>query len=229
MSDLTVTNTLTAGTPENVGDVQENFTDVVTWANGNIDSDNFTATTNQTLGLSETGTSRRGKSIIATEQTTTSTTYTTLTTPDRVQNIVLPTDGLLCVAFQGMWKESVVSTARAAIFVGATQLKIANDRTNAVPIVQEAALGVANQYKALSTTASGLNGAAGDATGYTGDVTTGQVVGVAINASSSTVASGPCYIHAAAGTYTVSVQFKVSSGTFTAKERKLWVWTQGFG
>lgn len=35
-------------------------------------------------------------------------------------------------------------------------------------------------------------------------------------------------LFAAAGTYDVSVQFKSSSGTVTAKERKLWVWTMGF-
>jgi hypothetical protein len=228
VSDLVIPNTLTPGTPEDVSDVQDNFTAVTTWANGNIDGDNLTTATNQALGLNETGTVRRGKSIIATEQSTTSTSYTTLTTPDRVQNVVLPTDGLIFVALQAMWKESVNAAARAAIFVGSDQLKVAASNT-ANPAVQEAQCQMAaDTYGNLVAYPAGLSGGAAGtvATGYVADVTTGQAVGTAFAAGE---AFGFTTIFAAAGTYTISIQFKTSSGTLTAKNRKLWVWTQAFG
>jgi hypothetical protein len=68
---------------------------------------------------------------------------------------------------------------------------------------------------------------------YTGDVTTGQAVGIAgvahlnlANAGTITMGSGawggPCYIFGlAAGAYKISVQFKASSGKVTAKKRRL--------
>jgi hypothetical protein len=40
---------------------------------------------------------------------------------------------------------------------------------------------------------------------------------------------GVCYVFAAAGTYDVSVQFKASSGSITAKSRKLWVSSVDYG
>lgn len=43
MSTLALTHTLTGGTNENVNQVQTNFTDVRTWANGNVDDTNFLA------------------------------------------------------------------------------------------------------------------------------------------------------------------------------------------
>lgn len=76
------------------------------------------------LGLSQTGDVRRGKSIIATEESRTNTSYGLLATPDRVQSVVLPTDGLLRVTFSALWKEASLGAARAAIFVGGSQLKV---------------------------------------------------------------------------------------------------------
>lgn len=223
MSDLNLTNTLTAGTPEDVGDVQENFVDIVTWANGNIDGDNLTAATNQALALNETGTVRRGKSIIATEESRTNVAYGTLTTPDRVSNIVLPTDGLLYIAFQAMWKESSSGAAKAAIFIGSDQLKIAT--AAAAPAVQETGLGVtANNYIPLASAGLGLAIPSSFSAAYTGHVTTGQVVGV-----NDTGRNGWVTVFAAAGTYTISIQFKASTGSVTAKERKLWVKAEAFG
>lgn len=226
MSELPLTNTLTPGTNEDVADVQENFQDVLDWANGNIDGDNFTAATNQALGLNETGTVRRGKSIISTEETTTSASYTLLTTPDRVSNVVLPTDGLIAIAFQGMWKETNNNTARAAIFIGATQMKGSLANTAAPNVLEAAINSTVNNYASIGSFGGGLTTAT-NTTAYTGDVTTGQVVGV--NALTVAGTQGVCYVFAAAGTYTVSVQYKTSAGTASVKNRKLWVWTQAFG
>lgn len=166
-----------------------------------------------------------GKTIIATEESRTNTAYGLLTTPDRVRNVVLPTDGLIAISYQAMWKESVIDAARVAIFVGANQLK--RPSTGTVPVVQDAGMtgiGTANVYNLVAASHKGLVSAASSA-GYTGDVTTGQIMG---GATSADQFGGPCYVFAAAGTYDISVQFKASSGSVTAKERKLRVWVQPF-
>jgi hypothetical protein len=205
--------------------------------NGNLDDANIAPaglsaaslalTEQQKLGLNDGAQVGRGKSIIATTESRSNVAYGTLTTPDQVSGLVLPTDGLIVVTYQATWQESVNGAARAAIFVGATQLKLA-DSTAAAPVVQEASLacGTANIDKPLSSHTAGLSGPIGapNATVYSGDVTTGQLVGL----TGAGGASGAVSVFAAAGTYTVSVQFKSTSGSVTAKNRKLWVWTIGF-
>lgn len=195
----------------------------------NVTNDKLAATLADKVGVTTTATTRRGKTIVATEETVTSTSYTTLTTPDTVSSIVLPTDGLIFVGFQGMWKESVSGAARAAIFLGTDQLKLADNNATAAPAVQETSLsagGAADLYKPLATSQLGLMGNSSAGTAYTGDVTTGQIIGML--GPSSTYYAGVVPLFAAAGTYSVSVKFKSSSGTVTAKNRKLWVWTMGF-
>jgi len=169
------------------------------------------------LGLSDGSNVRRGKAIISATESRSNTAYGLLTTPDRVSGIVLPTDGLILVGYQATWQESVLGAAKAAIFVGANQLKQAQSASNA-PVVQEttASGSSANLDAPLATGASGLQPYVATS-GYTGDVTTGQILG-----------QGMTRIFAAAGTYDISVQFKASSGSVTAKNRKLWVMSMGF-
>lgn len=166
--------------------------------------------------------SSRGKSIIAATESRTNTSYATLTTPDIVRNIVLPTDGLIKVAFQGTWQNSVSTAGRAAIFVGSNQLKLSTNGTPN-PVAQEANGGnVTNSDGSLVTAAWGLMSS--NQSSYSGDVTTGQVIGV----NDTLPAAGPVYLFAAAGTYDISIQYKSTSGSITAKNRKLWVWTEPF-
>ena len=201
------------------------------------------------LGVDEGATKRRGKSIITAAESRTNTAYGLLTTPDRVQNIVLPTDGLIVVAYQALWQESVLGAARAAIFLGANQLKVQQQGVT-LPATQAAATGAtlgASKYAPLTTYPAGLISPTTFNLDHGSDVTTGQALGmVSMNASVTNatvelggsvqsfsvgdyqIFGGPCFIFAAAGTYDVSVQFKATSGSVTAKERKLWVWTLGF-
>ena len=218
-------------------DVLNTLTALVNLVNGNLDdanmaaagltSDSLITALAQQLGVSDSGAVRRGKSIIATEETRTVNSYATLTTPDRVQNVVLPTNGLLFVAYQAEWKASAGAvTGRAAIFLGANQLKESQAGTNAAPVAQSAASGgTADQWKPLSTEQYGLVTASGSVA-YTGDVTTGQALGA--TGEGPTWGGGACIIFAAAGTYDVSIQFLCSSGTVSVKNRKLWVWTMDF-
>jgi hypothetical protein len=158
-----------------------------------------------------------GKSIITATQTLTSVTYAEMGTPDRVEDIVLPTDGVIAVLFHGLVSQSVASAASVAIFVGANQLKRGGEP--GAPVVQSADLDVATAsfYSVVSTDFGLSAGAAGVGT----PVTTGQIVG-------HSTRGGPCYIFAAAGTYDISVRYKATSGSVGASERRLWAWSQAF-
>jgi hypothetical protein len=173
------------------------------------------------LGLTDSSSTRRGKSIIATSETRTNTVYGTMPTADQVSNIVLPTDGLIVIGYQALWANSVVSTARAGLFIGANQLVIGGGNGTApLAISTEAGGGGDTSFDTLSSFGGGLTCSAGSSDMT--EATTGQVVGA------SGTNSGVAYVFAAAGTYTISVQFKSSSGTVTVKNRHLWVWTIGF-
>ena len=181
-------------------------------------------------------------SNISTTETLTSAAYATLTTPDQVTGIVLATNGLIAVWYQAMWQESVAGAGRAAIFIGSNQLQVQSIVAHA-PATQAAATSATTAAVdvPLFSFAGGL-ASVNAASGSTADVTTGQVVGIARGTTTGTPAEeiggtvgqlptsssigGPCYIQGlAAGTYTISVQFKATSGSVTAKNRKLWVRT----
>jgi hypothetical protein len=182
----------------------------------------------------------RGATNIATSESRTNTAYGTLTTPDQV-TVVLPTNGQIVVGYQAAWQESVAGASRAAIFIGANQLRAGGSA--ATPPLQAAGNNgtpAVNHNCSLTTCAAGLvTGTALDQT----DATTGQIVGQVSNGANiwmdlggailplgtGAVEAGPCWVFAAAGTYTVSVQFKASSGSVTASNRKLWVEAKSFG
>jgi len=237
-------NNLVGNTPgANVSSLVQCLNDLKTFLNSpNLDSTNIAdipesllaLAVQQKLGLNDGAQVGRGKSIIATEETITPGGVNTfMTTPDRVSNLVLTTDGLIFVALQAMWKESVNNSARALITLNGNDIVRANDRSPVGPTVTggTALATTADTYKALVSFPGGLQGIAGDATAYTGDLTTGQLIGVMTNGS---VLAGSGYfgfmtIFAAAGTYEVGLKFTTNTGgTVTAKNRKLWCWTMGF-
>lgn len=166
-----------------------------------------------------------GASIISGSDTYTGTSYGLMGHPDQVPNLVLPSDGVFVVAYQATWQESVgAGASRAAIFLNGNQLKANNGTSPAAPTVQEASgSGFANSNTPLATQGgAGLVGGGG-AAAYTGDVTTGQLIGATLLTGVTTALGGaPCVIFAAAGTYTISVQFKASSGTVTVSNRRLY-------
>lgn len=224
MGTLTYSHTLVAGAAENINHVQDMFNDARTVINGNIDSENLASAEKNELGLSDSTTIRRGKSIIATEESRTNTAYGLLTTPDRVSSVALPTDGLIVITYQATWKNSVAGAGNAALFLGANQLKVVSFATSTDPVVQEAGGNTsADTYRPIASSNVGL-ATTSSATVYNGDVTTGQIVSSNVGGN----VGGSMYIFAAAGTYDVSVQFKSTSGSVTVKGRKLWVMTIGF-
>lgn len=194
------------------------------------------------------------KCIIPGENSRENTLFGTMETPDRVTGVILPTDGLIFVAYQALWQESVAKAARSTIFVGTNQLKVRRGESQG---------GNSNPAQISAATPSGMSGggvwlplhstqvglmSTGATTASEAEVTTGEVVGSFTNPAEAKFApafefagvyprsmataeaffGGVCVIFAAAGTYEVSIQFKSSSGNVKVKERKLWVWTKNF-
>lgn len=160
--------------------------------------------------------------IIATEETRANAAYGVMTTPDKVEGVVLPTSGLILIGYAATWKSSVAAAGRAAIFLGATEAKMAFEGVKGAPVIQQAQ-SAGTGFGFLTATSIGLRGAAEEV--GTSQATTGQIMGV--EAAGGTLFGGFTAIFAAAGTYDISVQFKATSGSVTAKERKLWVATLG--
>jgi hypothetical protein len=165
----------------------------------------------------------RGSANIPGADSRTNVAFGNLTTPDQVTGIVLPTDGLIAVAYQAQFQSSVIGAGQAGLFLGSNIVTIMDSSVPSLASVFAATSGAgAGNYTSLSTHGGGL---VADGNVVPSDSTTGQLVGVS---TSSVGKGGFCYIFAAAGTYTVSVQFKSSSGSVTAKTRKLWVATMAF-
>jgi hypothetical protein len=197
-------------------------------------ADDIASTAAEDLGLSQTGTVRRGAISIPTEQTTTSTAYTTLTTPDQVASVVLPADGLIFVMYRALWKlTGATSPANAAIFIGSNQLVRSNPNSAPSAGVTSGSLPTdGDNYGTVFTTAyaRSLDRAASE-TSNSSLVTTGQHHGTPSGTSANEFPGWAAVpIEAAAGTYTISIKWNVDAtgGTLSVKERKLWVWTMGF-
>lgn len=204
-----------------------NFTTLQNWGNGQIDPSDVKAAFAQSAGMNQSGQTVKGSSVISTSQSTGSTTFTTLATPDQVSGIVLPTPGLIAVWYQATWQESVANAGHAGLFLGASQVNIGINNGSSVQ-VSSIIGGVANTDTPLSTWGGGFTSVTSSGTPYVGDVSTGQIIGAEQQTGTAFTQGGPCYIFAAAGTYTVSVQFKASSGTVTAKNRRLYVQALSF-
>lgn len=170
--------------------------------------------------------SRSALPVVAT-QTITTTTYATMPTPNQA-TISVPVNGFICVLFKSTWSESVAGAARAAIFLGSNQAARAT-QNNAAPVVQEADLGVAARASILTSYPLGLVSGA-SAVSYTGDLTTGMIVGLAPDTTdTSTTWGGPCCIWVgAAGTYTVSIRVKSTSGSVSFTDTHFWAWAESF-
>jgi hypothetical protein len=218
--DATISNTgVVSLAADSVGasEIAANSVGASEMADDAVGQEELTTALAEKLGVSESSTVRRGTSIITTEESRTNTAYDTLTTPDQVQDVVLPANGLIVVAYQALVKSSVNAAGSIALFIGSNQLKY---RAPSLTLQSTGTVGT-DAYAPISSAPQGL---LVDTADSASDVTTGQAV-----ASSGTAGyGGPCFIFAAAGTYTVSVQFKATSGSVTAKQRKLWVWTMAF-
>jgi hypothetical protein len=170
----------------------------------------------------------RGKVAIATTETRSSSSYGLLTTPDQVSNLILPTDGFIAVLYHATWSNT--GSGRAAIFLNSIQAKVGTN--NGAAAIQEVDVTGTVNDGWLHTSATGLLSQAQVGSAVS-DVTTGQIIahtGTGGGGGLSNVAAGggPCYLFANAGTYSVSIQYKATSGVVSAKNRKLWAWVEPF-
>jgi hypothetical protein len=146
--------------------------------------------------------------VIATEETRENVAFGTLTTKDEIASVVLPENGLMLIGYIANFKSSVSAAGRAAVFIGANQLSASG--------AAQQALSVGTGFRRLHTAWGGLTVGPNE----NAWLTTGEILG-------SPLEAGFAVVFGAAGTYTVSAQFKATSGSVTAKERKLWVATLG--
>jgi hypothetical protein len=175
--------------------------------NGKLDATNSLEGKNLSLGTLGRW---YAPTIIATEQERENVAFGKLTTADEVAGVVLPTNGLIVIGYLAKWKSSVAAAGRAAVFLGATQLKNA-----ATAAVQEAEPS-GTALRTLSSFSQGLTDQPGEAAFPTS--------GAALAPNGT---GGVCYVFAEAGTYAISIQFKATSGKVAVKERKLWVGVVG--
>lgn len=193
------------------------------------------------------GATNAKQAIIDTEQTRESASYGLMTTPDRVQGIVVPEGGLIVVAFQAIWKTAGASIGRAALFVNENQLKVNVPHATTPIYAKEEASHVDSEgakWNLLNSFPLGLASVANLTASIGAFPTTGLAHSPGWKASNNMTfrleeegvvtnvlgQPGLCVIsNLAAGTYEIGVRFKTSSGAaVTVKERRLHVWTREF-
>ncbi len=226
-ASVTVSQGLLAGRPSagTYGRIYVATDDLTGGANGTWYWDNGTSWETVNKGA-------RAATNIAASQSTSASTYTTLSTPDQV-SVYLPTNGLIQVYYHATWQESVLNAGRIGMFLGNTQVVAPIPGFSTPQPVELSYLGGAGPGVAftVTTTSWGL-GMTSNTSSYTGDVTTGQLV-AAMPATTDTFVNsrdggGAATIFAAAGTYAVAIKFKASSGSVTASNRRLWVEAKAF-
>jgi hypothetical protein len=176
-------------------------------------------------------------------------TYAYLSPEDRVSAISMPTNGLLAVWYKAIFNmDHVNGQGNAAIFLNGVQVEIGHEYA-VTPKTQAADLicGQVGADGVVSTFGAGLAATTPRDDVSAADVTTGQIVGAAADASGdirTEVAGadigaggdkgglaqwgGPTWIYAAAGTYEVGIKWKMPAHVLKAKKRKLWVATLAF-
>jgi hypothetical protein len=164
----------------------------------------------------------KGKAIISSEQSTASTSYALLGTPDRVQNIVLPTDGLIFVIYRALVRNDA-GAGVAGLFLNNTLIR--SPALGSAPISQDSLIGDSDYQWLLSSHETGLRTPSTGSASSDDGTTTGMIVG---NGAVLGTPSAIVAIEAAAGTYDVAVKFKAFSGITYAKDRRLRVWSQVF-
>lgn len=167
------------------------------------------------------GGQRKGVEI-ATEQTTTSSAYNLLTTPDQVTGIVLPAKAFIRVTYLAQMYLNAAATANAAIHLGSNIVVPA--KSNAATDTSFATMTTTLQWRWVTSYVNGMyvENAAGGNGEPINPVTTGQIQSVNFTTPATGV-GGPCQIVAAPGTYSVNVSFKTSASTLRVRNRRLYV------
>jgi len=191
-------------------DVEANDVALREVVNGGLDNENIAPGAN--IARSKLEASAQGVSgtwytpkVIATEETRENTAFGTLPTPDEIPGVIVPANGVLRVNYQALWKNSVKGAGRATLFIGSNQAREFPGTS-----VMEAHIGGVEGGLAFTflATLGGTLSSGGGESEVGAFPTTGMTLGV-------------IEFTVAAGTYSISMRFKASSGSITVKERKM--------
>lgn len=184
-------------------------------AAGVIGSQHLSTALMEDLGVGPNGSGYLG---IATNQTTTSSSFVYLATQDLISGISMGSNGLFLVDYQAL----VSGNGSASLVMNGVPIPIATangapSATSAQATFTSTHLGVlVTSNQGLNTTASGSSDSS--------EVTTGQILGAV-----SVTSAGTARITVPAGTYSIGVQFLATSGTVHVANRHLWVRAVNFG
>lgn len=224
------------GTPNSVfdGNTASALQAIPTWANGNsIDSTNITSTFANSLSVNTASAVRRAVLNIPSSQSTSSTSFTPLSTADTLTvNFAQPPE-LALFWYQATWSSTVANAGSAAIFTAHhspnSQATIAPASGAGGSFITMTPATTSGSGVVTPLTSSPVGLSSPTLTGnYTGDVTTGQILG-----AKQVGLAGPCLLlpptSGVLNQFTVSVWFSASSGNVTVANRTLWLLLLNFG
>lgn len=171
------------------------------------------------------GTGRSARAYNSAAETTTSSSYARLTTPDHLL-VYVPALAKVRFGFRGHWKISSASgTQNISLFIDGNQIKEAN---NGAPLVTNGfnttIAGTANTYRRVMTSSNNGGAAFGwwsDDTGTSdaSEVTTGEII-----RTYGTLQQGnPLEIVGlAAGWHLLEQKYRTSANTLSVRERRIW-------
>jgi hypothetical protein len=206
------------GVPVTAGGLAAGAVTANAMAAASVGPQNLTAALAQDLGINSGSVVGRGVTNVAAAQTTSGTSFGFLSTHDEVTGITLATNGLIKINYLAQVKVSA-GTGQAGLFINpgsgyvALNYPSSNNTFNQVSgsFTATHISPIVTNGNTLTTIASGSS----DST----FVTTGMAL---------PTAGGSIIVMAAAGTYSIGVQYLNSAGTTTAQNRTLWIETTNF-
>jgi hypothetical protein len=183
-----------------------------------VGSQNLTAALAQDLGLNSGSVVGRGVTNVAAAQTTSGTSFGFLSTHDEVTGITLATNGLIKIDYLAQVKVSA-GTGQAGLFINPGSGYVALN----FPAANNTFTQVTGSFTATHISPMVTNGNALTTTASGSSDSTFVTTGMALPS-----AGGSVIVMAAAGTYSIGVQYLNSAGTTTAQNRTLWVQTVNF-
>lgn len=212
MTKITLPNTNKQGKANEWSNVEGNDVAIATVVNGELNNENIAA--NAGIARSKLEGGAQGIAgqwytpvVIATEQARENTAFGTLGTADEITGIVVPSNGVIRIGYLAVFKSSVSAAGKAAIFLNSTAI-----------LTPAILTGIETFTTGTTFHLVGTRGTSGANKPLETASESSTVPVVALNFIDVPVA---------AGTYTVSVQYAATSGSVTAKERKLWVEVHG--
>lgn len=187
-------------------------------ASGAVGAQNLSPSLASDLGINAGANTGRGVTNVAASQSTSSGSPVFLSTPDQVTGITLATNGMINIYYLAQVEVSA-GTGTIGLYVnggsGWNAISFPAGNNTFTPI--NGTITTAPHFSPVSTNGSSIAASASSTTDQT-FATTGMAL----------PHSTPITMVAAAGTYSIGVQYSMSGGTLTAQNRTLWVQTVNF-